>query len=437
MAPPWARGSTTTLGLTQVLVGINAVVFAAMVMAGVSLTSPTSPQLLHWGANFGPLTLGGQWWRLLTSMFLHIGIIHIAFNMWCLWDLGALCESLYGRWTFGAVYVISGVAASLTSVAWHPHGISAGASGAIFGVAGALIASLKLGEFSVPQAAVRGTLRSVIMFAGYNLVFGAMSRRTDNSAHLGGFVCGLILGALIARVAPDRDDQVRRFSVLVVVLLAVVGGGAWLQHARSYLVHLQRGSALLEQNKPDQAIAELQTAVQQRLGYAPGHQELAHAYYNAGQFDKAEAELRRVIELQPRDQSAYYALGSVYLEQQRPHDARETFTHLLALNPNSADAHFGLGRTSAAEDDPLGAIREFQAAARLDAEMESVYYYLGLSYARLKQYDEAIAAYQKEQEKNGDDYDTQIALAHAYQAKGMQAQAEAALQKAAQLKSTR
>src|SRR5260370_22111755 len=106
--------------------------------------------------------------------------------MWCLWDLGRLAESLYGHWTFGAVYLITGLAASVTSVAWHPTGLSAGASGAIFGIAGALISSFYLGEFSLPRAAVAGTLRSVVMFAGYNLVFGAMWGRTDNAAHVGG-----------------------------------------------------------------------------------------------------------------------------------------------------------------------------------------------------------------------------------------------------------
>ena len=126
-------------------------------------------------------------------MFLHIGVIHIAFNMWCLWDLGALAESLYGHWTFASVYLISGVAGSVASVAWHPGTVSAGASGAIFGIAGALIASFYLGEFSLPRAAIQPSLRSVIMFAGYNLLFGAVSGRTDNAAHIGGLVCGLAL----------------------------------------------------------------------------------------------------------------------------------------------------------------------------------------------------------------------------------------------------
>ena len=126
MPAPWARQQSTGPVVTKALIGINAAVFVGMVLTGVSITAPSGQQLIHWGANSGMLTVGGQWWRLFTSMFLHIGVIHIAFNMWCLWDLGAMCESLYGRWTFLTVYLISGLSGSLLSVWWRPAGLSAG-----------------------------------------------------------------------------------------------------------------------------------------------------------------------------------------------------------------------------------------------------------------------------------------------------------------------
>jgi rhomboid protease GluP len=120
MPVPWAHRNASPAIVTQSLSGINVAFFIGMALAGISITDPTSQDLVRWGADWGPRTLSGEWWRLLTSTFLHIGIVHIAFNMWCLWDLGSLCESLCGHWTFAAVYLISGVAASLTSVAWHP-----------------------------------------------------------------------------------------------------------------------------------------------------------------------------------------------------------------------------------------------------------------------------------------------------------------------------
>jgi len=173
---------------------------------------------------------------LITYMFVHGGILHIAFNMWCLWNLGALCESLYGPWTYAGVYLITGVGAGVASVAWNPFVASVGASGAIFGLAGALIASFYLGEFNLPSIAIRGTLRSLLIFAAFNIFFGTVMSGVDNAAHFGGLGVGLILGALIAKLAPQRDQPVRRIAVLAVVAVAV---------AVSYLaVQSWRGSQL-------------------------------------------------------------------------------------------------------------------------------------------------------------------------------------------------
>lgn len=227
IAPPWVRQNNLSV-LTKVFLGINVAVFVAMTLGGASISGPTGQQLVDWGANWGPATLSGQWWRLLTNVFIHIGILHIGFNMWCLWDLGALCESLYGRGTFGMIYLLSGIGGSIASIGWDPTRLSAGASGAIFGLAGALIASFYLGEFNVPRAVITGSLRSVMMFAGYNLVFGAISRGIDNSAHIGGLVTGLVTGALIARLAPDQNNILRRAAVLGTVLVAVLGAVVWV-----------------------------------------------------------------------------------------------------------------------------------------------------------------------------------------------------------------
>ena len=243
---PWTRGqsrSLSSMAVTQAIFGINIAVFVVMLLSGVSmLSNPSGQDLIRWGANFGPLTVSGQWWRLLTCVFIHGGLLHIAFNMWCLWDLGGLAESVYGHWTFAAVYLISGLAASLASVAWNPMILSVGASGAIFGIAGALIASFYLGEFSLPRAAMTGMLRSVVMFVGYNLFFGAVIARTDNAAHVGGLLMGLLLGALIAKVAPQHDAVGRRLAIFLFGVLLVVGGIMWLQRSRANMFRGQNGT---------------------------------------------------------------------------------------------------------------------------------------------------------------------------------------------------
>jgi rhomboid protease GluP len=199
--------------ITTTLVGMNVAVFVVMTLTGISPVEPTIPQLLKWGANFGPLSLGTQPWRMLASNYVHIGIIHIALNMWCLWNLGFLAERVFDPWTYVLTYTVCGLAGSLSSLWWHPLTVGAGASGAIFGLAGALIAALYLGHLPISKQAIQGTLKSLLIFAGYNLFFGAAIRGIDNSAHIGGLVAGLILGAVLAKhltASPEVRDGWRR-----------------------------------------------------------------------------------------------------------------------------------------------------------------------------------------------------------------------------------
>jgi rhomboid protease GluP len=192
--------------LTRALVGLNILVFAAMTLTGVSPFSPSPADLIYWGGNLGPLSLGPQPWRLLFSNYVHVGVIHIGFNMWCLWNLGFLAERIFDPWTYALVYTATGAAGSLASAWGHPHVVGVGASGAIFGLAGALIAALYLGNLPIPRAALRGTLKSLLSFAGYNLLFGAVIPGIDNLAHIGGFLTGLALGAALAGGLLERPE---------------------------------------------------------------------------------------------------------------------------------------------------------------------------------------------------------------------------------------
>src|ERR1700693_1013616 len=253
MRTPWVRSGESSIGLTQIIFGINVAVFLGMALAASTVMDFSPQETIRWGANWGPLTLRGEWWRLLTCVFVHGGIIHIAFNMWCLWNLGALAESLYGRWTYAAIYLVCGVGASLASLAWHPGAPSVGASGAIFGLAGALIAAFKLGEFSVPRSALSGTLRSLGAFVVYNLIFGAIIPGIDNTAHIGGLVTGLIVGALIALIAPQQDQVPRRAAIFVVMIIALAGGAIGAAHhyglpLRFGRVNYERSANLPENN---------------------------------------------------------------------------------------------------------------------------------------------------------------------------------------------
>jgi membrane associated rhomboid family serine protease len=208
--------------ITTALVGINVAVFVLMLASGVPIENPTVGELVRWGANWGPLSLGTQPWRIFTSNYLHIGIVHIALNMWCLWGLGNLAERIFDGWTYVLTYTCCGIAGSLASLWWHPMVYGAGASGAIFGLAGALITALYMGRLPIPKLALRGTMRSLLMFAGYNLLFGAVGRGIDNSAHIGGLMAGLALGAGFARHLTDSREVRSRWNRGVVVAAAVL-----------------------------------------------------------------------------------------------------------------------------------------------------------------------------------------------------------------------
>jgi len=212
--------------ITTALVGINVAVFVAMTLTGVSPVAPATGPLLKWGANWGPLSLGLQPWRMLSSNYIHAGILHIGLNMWCLWNLGFLAERIFDPWTYVLTYTACGLSGSIASLWLHPMVVGVGASGAIFGLAGALIAALYLGHLPIPPGAVRSTLRSLVAFAGYNLFFGAISPFIDNSAHIGGLLCGLAIGALLAKhlMAPPEVRKAWRgitFIAAAVVLLVL------------------------------------------------------------------------------------------------------------------------------------------------------------------------------------------------------------------------
>jgi membrane associated rhomboid family serine protease/Flp pilus assembly protein TadD len=434
MQTPWKQSQSMPMLVTQVIFGINVAVFIGMLLAGVSPMSPTSANLIDWGANFAPYTLTGQPWRLLTSCFVHIGIIHIAFNMWCLWSLGALAERLYGRVTFACVYLLCGISGSIGSVLWHTiPTVSAGASGAIFGIAGAVIASLKLGEFASAGMGP-GTMQSLLVFVGYNVVFGAISGRTDNACHAGGLLAGLVLGALIAKAAPEAR-LAPRLGVFVLVA-AILGGtmyGLERKHAYPYL--LARASQQIEDGKPDAAIPLYQAAL--KLSPASSvaiHYQLARVYYLKKDLNNAEKELQTVLQADPKDEQLLNDIGSLRLELHRPEDARQSYGQLLALNPRSAEGHAGMGAVAFEQGDCTLAMKDYAEAVELNPRLPDVYGKQGDCLLREKQYDQAIAAFRKEIEVSGDDPATESSLAEVYKAKGMNAEADTALQQAEKLK---
>ncbi len=186
--------------LTWLLLGAIVAVFGLELMSGAT-SDPRA--LVRLGANVPVLVWQGEWWRLLTAMFLHGGLLHLLLNGWALYQLGGLFEAWMGSGRMAMTYLVAGLAGSLASLFFLRGGMSVGASGAIFGVLGALVGVLvRRRDRLRPQA--KQLLYQLLMWAGINVFLGFSTPGIDNAAHLGGAVAGLALG-LILRPRWERE----------------------------------------------------------------------------------------------------------------------------------------------------------------------------------------------------------------------------------------
>ncbi len=297
-----STGTMRDYPATTLLTGINIAVFVGMVLSGGSLMNFNSQDLIRWGGNSGPLTLNGEYWRLITTGFVHSGLIHLGFNMWCLWSLGQLSEKLFGSWITAAVYLLTGVGGAMLSVFWNPARLEIGASGAIFGIAGAVLSGIRFGHVSLSSGQKRSITSSLIFFAGFNLFIG-LSPGIDNMCHLGGFISGLIFGVPLATA---NSSGKKSFEWMTILLAALVLAGV--------------GSRAVAVKAPEVRVVAAKIIMQ-----------LRHDYPTAiGLLEKATAE-------NPEDANAYAMLGYAYQKSEQPDRALVAFKKALSLQPTSED----------------------------------------------------------------------------------------------------
>lgn len=220
----------SNLYITYTIIIINALVFILMALNGAGIFEANGLAHIRWGSNYTPLTLSGDWWRLLSNMFIHFGIIHLAMNMYCLYTVGVYLEPMLGKARYITAYLYTGIIASITSLWWHSKGVnSAGASGAIFGVYGLFLAMLT--SSLVPKKMRQSLLQSIGIFIVYNLFYG-MKSGIDNSAHLGGLVSGFAFGYLyVYSIKNERQQQERRLQWVIpaIILVTVAIAFGYLQ----------------------------------------------------------------------------------------------------------------------------------------------------------------------------------------------------------------
>ena len=255
---------------TWLLLTANAAWWLVAELLG-STRDPAS--LLDFGANHGPLVAGGEYWRLLSSVFLHIGIMHLMLNSLGLLIYGMLLERAFGSLRFVLIYVAAGLAGSTASFVANPMAISAGASGAIFGLLGALAACFLTGRGPQGRGSRRDAVGIAILVA-ISLAYGFVTPGIDNWAHIGGLAMGFALGIILAeplerhraypvltRPARRSPGSNRRVMLAVPPIALLLVAGVWLGSA-GVAGGLGRAERLLEDRQYSEALQEVQEVIE-------------------------------------------------------------------------------------------------------------------------------------------------------------------------------
>jgi rhomboid protease GluP len=210
--------------VTYALIAANVAMFVYELGQGASASGPNPQEMIALGGDFGPLTCHGQSWRLVTAMFLHYGIVHIGMNMVCLYQI-RFVERMLGRAEFLALYFASGLVGGLASLAIHPNAVSAGASGAVFGMFGAFTAVMVVRRKRVEPGAWLRTMRSLGAFFAINLVFGLAASGIDVSAHIAGLGVGFAGAFVLAKTAKPTSRSLLRAAAVALVGAGIAFGG--------------------------------------------------------------------------------------------------------------------------------------------------------------------------------------------------------------------
>ena len=196
----WTRRAVVAYSLFA----FNIIVFVLMTLAGGSQNEPT---LMAFGVKANVLIDNGEVWRFVTPIFLHIGLLHLAFNSYALWIVGPQVEKLYGSARFMLLYLVTGISGVAASYWYHPYVISAGASGSIFGLFGVLLVFSYRYRKTIPAFFSQALGKGILMTVGINLVIGFLIPQVDNAAHVGGLIAGGVLAAVVPFSRPGEAER--------------------------------------------------------------------------------------------------------------------------------------------------------------------------------------------------------------------------------------
>lgn len=237
--------ASSNLYATYAIIAINVIVFILMAINGAGIFDANPLVHIRWGSNYTPLTLSGDWWRLITNTFIHFGIIHLVMNTYALYMAGVYLEPMLGKTKYIVAYLCTGVIASIVSLWWHKEGTnSAGASGAIFGMYGVFLALLFTNL--IPKQVRTSLLQSIGVFVVYNLIYG-MKSGVDNAAHIGGLLSGIIIGFIFYPLLKKHDRGSKSNLALIgIAVVTILSAGLYLNSPGKKVDAEERQKALNE-----------------------------------------------------------------------------------------------------------------------------------------------------------------------------------------------
>ncbi|MBB6448875.1 rhomboid protease GluP [Geomicrobium halophilum] len=306
-----------------------------IIFALIEMTASTTDvlALIDFGAKYNPAIDEGEWWRIITSMFLHIGLLHLLMNSMALFFLGMAVERIFGTSRFIWIYLIAGIVGSTASYAFTDQ-VSAGASGAIFGCFGALV------YFGVIRRRLffRTIGKSVIVILVINIIFGTVVPMVDNGAHMGGLVGGFLAAATVGM--PGHKFKIRQTSIVVAIAALIAGlygygyYGESMGGASQPLVEIQLSQEFLEEDEYDEAYQTMAEVIDDT--------DMPEAYFMIGtaelgreNYEEAEGYFLEAIEENPDFHEASYNLALVYAEMGEEEQAYEYAERAAELDPEN------------------------------------------------------------------------------------------------------
>ncbi|CAN5552565.1 hypothetical protein BH10CYA1_BH10CYA1_25200 [soil metagenome] len=387
------------MSVVKILLGLNIAWFIAMVCgsSAKSILLPSAQILLNWGASSASETLAAdQFWRLLTCSFVHVGIFHLGINMYVLRDVGREVEAAFGRFGFTVVYLFAAIGGALTSIFVNPLLVSAGASGAIFGVFGAMLAIVWRRPEKFPKGYLILHGKIVLFLILYSIVFSFIDKNADNAAHFGGFVTGFIAG-LCALPSNEETKKFTRIQIAATAALSISIVGAtyfafaMFAHKPEILAetHYRKAVDLLQDEKYREAIPLLEQTLVLNSTNANAYCDRARAYTELKEYDKAISDAASAIKISDSSKTAYAVRAGIYQRLGKYQLAIDDLTKVINLDPKDAMAFNNRAWSEEAAGLLAQSLSDCDESIRLKNDLATTYDTRAVANILLSKYDQA------------------------------------------------